>query len=335
MTYYYRPIVMSGATRPHYARQLAGGPFWFDRVERLSRTAPAEIIDANKIPQDVLDRLCSERAPMAGLGFDGAPNLMGILNVTPDSFSDGGKFTAPDAAIAHTKRMIDDGADIIDIGGESTRPGAAFVPEEDEIARTAPVIAALRETTAVPISIDTRKAGVAREAVAKGANLLNDVAAATFDPAMFDVAAETQMPICLMHAQGDPKTMQDAPTYDDVVLDVFDFLSVRVEAAIAAGVPRSRIMVDPGIGFGKTTAHNIALLDKISIFHSLGCVILLGASRKRFIGEITATETAEDRVIGSVAVAVHGMMQGVQVLRVHDINETNQAIRLQKTLIGM
>ena len=335
MTYYYRPIVMSGPKRTPPARTLAGGKFWFDRVERISRGAPSEFIDAADVPHDVLNRLCTARPPMAGVSFDGAPCLMGILNVTPDSFSDGGKFNAPDAAIAHTTQMLHDGAGIIDIGGESTRPGAALVPEGVEISRTAPVIAALRRAGDAPISIDTRKASVARAAVENGANLLNDVAAATFDPAMFDVAAETGTPICLMHAQGDPKTMQDAPTYDNVVLDVFDFLAERVDAAVAAGVPRHQIMVDPGIGFGKNTAHNIALLDKISIFHGLGCVVLLGASRKRFIGEITGAETAEDRVIGSVAVAIHGMMQGVQVLRVHDINETKQAIRLQKTLIGM
>jgi len=334
MTYYYRPIVMSDITRPASAQPLAGGRFWFDRLERMSRDAPSEIIDANDVPQDVLAHLCDERADMAGLSFD-APTLMGILNVTPDSFSDGGKFAALDAATAHAAEMIGAGAGMIDIGGESTRPGATLVPEPLEIERTAPVIAALRRSNDVPISIDTRKAAVARAAVDAGATLLNDVAAGTFDPAMFDVAVETNTPICLMHALGDPKTMQDAPAYDNVVLDVFDFLAERVEAAVAAGVPRGQIMVDPGIGFGKTTDHCVALMDKIALFHSLGCVVLLGASRKRFIGEITGTETAEDRVIGSVAVALHGMMQGVQLLRVHDIKETNQAIRLQKTLIGM
>ena len=334
MTYYYRPIVMSDTTRPASAQTLAGGRFWFDRLERMSRDAPSEIIDANDVPQDVLAHLCDERADMAGLSFD-APTLMGILNVTPDSFSDGGKFAALDAATAHAAEMIGAGAGMIDIGGESTRPGATLVPEPLEIERTAPVIAALRRSNDVPISIDTRKAAVARAAVDAGATLLNDVAAGTFDPAMFDVAVETNTPICLMHALGDPKTMQDAPAYDNVVLDVFDFLAERVEAAVAAGVPRGQIMVDPGIGFGKTTDHCVALMDKIALFHSLGCVVLLGASRKRFIGEITGTETAEDRVIGSVAVALHGMMQGVQLLRVHDIKETNQAIRLQKTLIGM
>lgn len=334
MTYYYRPIVMSDTTRPASAQTLAGGRFWFDRLERMSRDAPSEIIDANDVPQHVLAHLCDERADMAGLSFD-APTLMGILNVTPDSFSDGGKFAALDAATAHAAEMIGAGAGMIDIGGESTRPGATLVPEPLEIERTAPVIAALRRSNDVPISIDTRKAAVARAAVDAGATLLNDVAAGTFDPAMFDVAVETNTPICLMHALGDPKTMQDAPAYDNVVLDVFDFLAERVEAAVAAGVPRGQIMVDPGIGFGKTTDHCVALMDKIALFHSLGCVVLLGASRKRFIGEITGTETAEDRVIGSVAVALHGMMQGVQLLRVHDIKETNQAIRLQKTLIGM
>jgi dihydropteroate synthase len=259
---------------------------------------------------------------------------MGILNVTPDSFSDGGLFEDPSVAVAHAREMQTAGVDIIDIGGESTRPGAAVVPVAQEIARTAPVIAAIRTQSAVPISIDTRKAPVAQAAIAAGAGLINDVAALGFDPDLARVAVDAGVPVCLMHAQGDPATMQHDPRYDDVLLDVYDFLAARVAVAEAAGIPRDRIVVDPGIGFGKTVAHNLALLGGLALFHGLGCPILLGASRKRFIGTIAGADNAADRVAGSVAVAVHGVRQGVQILRVHDTYETRQAVDLELAING-
>jgi len=203
---------------------------------------------------------------------------------------------------------------------------------EDEIARTAPVIAALRATLDVPLSIDTRKAPVAQAALDAGATLVNDVAAFTYDPDMARVTANAGAPCCLMHAQGDPATMQDAPIYDNVVLDVYDFLNTRIQVAEAAGVKRSNIIVDPGIGFGKTLDHNLALLKNLSLFHGLGCAVLLGASRKRFIGAIGNAPNAQERIPGSLAVALHGVSQGMQILRVHDTLETKQAISLHMAL---
>jgi dihydropteroate synthase len=228
------------------------------------------------------------------------------------------------------------GADVLDIGGESTRPGAAEVELAEEVARTAPVIAALRAGgLGVLISIDTRKAAVAKAALAAGAGIVNDVAAMGFDPAMAGVVAAAGAPIILMHAVKTPATMQDDPRYDDVLLDVYDFLKDRIAVAEAAGIPLARIMVDPGIGFGKTAAHNLTLIRGLSLFHDLGVPVLLGASRKRFIGTIGGEDQADRRMPGSVAVALAGVAQGAQVLRVHDVAETRQALRLWQAVNGV
>lgn len=334
MTAYYRPIVQTDAVRPRGALPVAGGWAWFDRAERLTRDGTRELVPVSDIPDDVAQAISAPRPDMARLSFD-APRLMGILNVTPDSFSDGGQFNDAERALAQAGRLVVDGADILDIGGESTRPGAAEVPVAEEITRTAPVIAALRASgAAVPISIDTRKAAVGQAALDAGADLVNDVAAFTFDADLAGVAAQAGAPVCLMHAQGDPQTMQKDPRYDDVLLDVYDFLKNRIAAAEAEGIPRARIMVDPGIGFGKTLDHNLTLLRGLSLFHALGCPILLGASRKRFIGTLGNAPEARDRMPGSVAVALAGVSQGAQVLRVHDVAETRQALALHRALIG-
>ncbi|WP_417247997.1 dihydropteroate synthase [Celeribacter sp.] len=326
-TAYYRPIPSTDPARPEGALTLAGGWTWFDRVEVLSRGEAPRIVVAADLPDPVRHRLTAPRPPLAGLDLS-RPNLMGILNTTPDSFSDGGKFNAPAAAIEHALEMVRDGADILDVGGESTRPGAAYVSEGEEINRTAPIIAAIRGELSAPISIDTRKAAVAQAALEAGADLVNDVYAFTHDPALAGVTADAGAPVCLMHAQGDPEVMQDNPHYDDVLLDVYDFLEARIRVAEAAGINRARIVVDPGIGFGKTRAHNLALLQRLSLFHGLGCAVLLGASRKRFIGVIGNAPDPLDRVHGSVAVALAGVAQGVQITRVHDIKETKQALAL-------
>ena len=331
---YYRPLVQCGGDRPDDALTLAGGWCWFSRVAVHRRDGDAQVIAASDLPEETRARLTAPRPAISGMGMD-APRIMGILNVTPDSFSDGGLFADPGAALTHAQAMEKAGADIIDIGGESTRPGAADVPIADEIARTAPVIAAIRAGSSAPISIDTRKAPVAQAAIDAGAGLVNDVAAFTHDPALADVTARSGLPVCLMHAQGDPATMQQDPHYDDVLLDVYDFLTERVAVAEAAGIPRDRIVVDPGIGFGKTLNHNLTLLRGLSLFHGLGCAILLGASRKRFIGTIGGADLASDRMAGSVAVALHGLRQGVQILRVHDTYETRQAMDLEMAINGV
>ncbi len=327
MKTYYRPIVQTDLHRPQGALPLAGGEAWFSQVQVLTRTAPPQLIDASALPDKVRDRLTGARAMIAGLDM-GQPQVMGILNVTPDSFSDGGRFAGIEPAIQHARAMVRDGATIIDIGGESTRPGADEIAPDVEIQRTAPVISALRDHLQVAISIDTRKAPVARAAVAAGANLVNDVAGFTFDPELAPFCAGQNLPVCVMHAQGDPQTMQHNPRYDDVLLDVYDFLEDRVETLVGQGISRQQITIDPGIGFGKTLAHNLRLLNGISLFHGLGCAILLGVSRKKFIGTIGNAPETDDRMPGSVAVALAGVAQGVQILRVHDVKETTSALAL-------
>ncbi|WP_316012977.1 dihydropteroate synthase [Roseobacter sp. HKCCA0434] len=325
-----RPLVQSGP-RPPEALPLAGGALWFAQAELLHRDAPSRIVPARDLPDDLLDRLTSPRTDIAGLPMD-RPQIMGILNVTPDSFSDGGRHEG-EAALARARQMVADGAAILDIGGESTRPGAATVPEKAEIARVLPVIEAVRGAgLKTPISIDTRKAEIARRALDAGADLFNDVSALSYDVASLDVAVASGAPVCLMHAQGDPRTMQDAPRYDDVLLDVYDWLADRIANCEAAGLPRSRIVVDPGIGFGKTLAHNLALLRGLSLFHGLGCPILLGASRKRFIGTIGGADAADARDPGSHAVMLDAARQGAQILRVHDTAGAAQSLALWRAL---
>ena len=259
------------------------------------------------------------------------PLIMGVLNVTPDSFSDGGNFLAPEAAIAHAKQLVETGADIIDIGGESTRPGALTVWEGEEKDRVLPVIEALKDL-GVPISIDTRRASVMREALKAGAQIINDISALTADPESLEVAAQSAAPVVLMHSQGDPQTMQDDPRYADVLLDVYDYLDDRVEAALAAGIKRQNIIVDPGIGFGKTVRHNTALINGLGLFQGLGCAVQLGVSRKRFIGALSREEPAQERLGGSLAAGLAGQSAGAHILRVHDVRETRQALAVIRGL---
>lgn len=318
---------MTDPARPEAALPLAGGWCWFSQVEVIQRGQVSQVIPASALDAETRDRLARPRADFGTLSMD-RPRLMGILNITPDSFSDGGQFLRPDAALMQARRMAG-GADILDIGGESTRPGAVEVDADEEIARTAPVIAALRAGgLELPISIDTRKASVAAAAFAAGATILNDVTALQFDPAMAAVAAASDRPVILMHSVATPATMQDDPHYDDVLLDVYDALAARMAEAMAAGIPHSKIAIDPGIGFGKSLAHNVALLARLSLFHNLGVPVLLGASRKRFIGTISAEADAQKRLPGSLAVALAGVAQGMQMIRVHDVAETRQALSL-------
>ena len=331
MTAYFRPIPMTDPARPPGALPLAGGWCWFDRAERLSRDAPPTIVRLSEVPPDLLARLSAPRDPIAGLTLD-TPRVMGILNLTPDSFSDGGLFADSQAGVAQAHAMARQGAHILDLGGESTRPGARELPPEEEAARVLPVLRALAGTP-LPLSIDTRKAAVARTALDAGAVLVNDVSALRFDPAMASVARDAQG-LCLMHAQGTPETMQADPRYDDVLLDIYDHLEERVAHAESHGIPRARILVDPGLGFGKTLQHNVSLLRRLSLYHGLGCGILIGASRKGFIGVLGGEAQARNRMPGSLAVALHAARQGAQVLRVHDVGETTQALRLLTAVIG-
>lgn len=316
MTTYFRPIP-DPDTAPSRWR-LAGGWTGFSRFERLQRGAAPVVTD--HAPDDVIAALTAPRAPVLGQTMD-RPRIMGIVNATPDSFSDGGNHDP----VSHARDLIAAGADMLDIGGESTRPGAAEVPVSEEIARITPVIHAM---TGAAISVDTRKAEVAKAALDAGAGLINDVSGFDFDPALPGLVAARAVPVCLMHAQGLPATMQDDPRYDDVLLDVYDALANRIARAEAAGIPRDRIVIDPGIGFGKTQAHNLAILRRISLYHGLGCAILLGVSRKRFIGTIGGAEAVTDRMPGTLAITLAAVAQGIQIHRVHDVAAIRQGLAL-------
>jgi dihydropteroate synthase len=332
---YLRPLPCAPA-RPN-ARPLAGGLFGFREVEVLRRDAVPQILPVDAIEAlypdaaGTLAWMSRPRPPVAGLDL-ARPRIMGVVNATPDSFSDGGMLADAAAAVAHGVALAEAGADILDIGGESTRPGARPVGLQQELDRVMPVIAGLKAAGCrVPVSIDTRKAAVAEAALAAGAAMFNDVSALTHDPRSMAVARRAPS-ICLMHARDDPRTMQDDPRYDNVLLDVYDFLELRIAAAEAAGIPRGRIVVDPGIGFGKTLDHNLVLLRRLSLFHGLGCAVMLGVSRKRFIGTLSGVVDARDRTHGSVAAGLAGLAQGVQFLRVHDVAETRQALEVWQAI---
>jgi len=260
------------------------------------------------------------------------PAIMGIVNVTPDSFSDGGLHATPDDAIAQGLRLAEEGAAILDIGGESTRPGSDAVPEEVELARVIPVIEALAGAGHI-VSIDTRKAPVMRQAARAGAQIINDVSALGYESHGLAVAAELGLPVILMHAQGDPKTMQHNPVYVDAALDVHDWLEARIVACEKAGIPRDRLIVDPGIGFGKTLTHNLEILQQTTLFHGLGVALMIGISRKSFMTRLTGEKTPARRISGSLGGAVHAALNGAHMIRVHDVEATRQALAVARAIV--
>lgn len=274
-----------------------------------------------------LEGFAAPRQPVAGLAMD-RPRIMGIVNVTPDSFSDGGSFATAREAIAHGKRLDEEGADFLDIGGESTRPGSDPVPVDEELRRVMPVVEGLLGRVRARLSIDTRKAEVMRRCALAGIHMLNDVSALSFDAGSLRVAAETRLPVVLMHTQGEPKTMQTNPRYANVLLDVFDALAGRIETCLRAGIQKQRIIVDPGIGFGKSVGHNLEILAGLGLLHGLGVTLLVGVSRKSFIGSLTGAIDPADRLAGSIAGALAGVAQGAGILRVHDVAATRQALVL-------
>ena len=321
--------------------RLAGGMCWFSMVELIAvegndRTS-TELVPVEGVESRFDDGTAAQWAaltaprPPLKLGervirLD-QPQVMGIVNATPDSFSDGGQF--PDAASAAEAgaRMAADGAAIIDVGGESTRPGARSIWEGDEIERIVPVIRQLADGGAA-VSVDTRKADVMTPAVEAGARMINDVSALTYDGRSAQVAAGLNVPVVLMHHRGAPEVMQDDPRYDDVLVEVYVWLEERIGAAEAAGVPRERILIDPGFGFGKNVGHNLELMNGLALFHSLGCPLVVGASRKRTIGALSNEAPADKRLGGGIAFAMKAADQGAQILRVHDVFETVQALRV-------
>lgn len=257
---------------------------------------------------------------------------MGILNLTPDSFSDGGRFTQEEAISAQIKIMLDSGADLIDVGGESTRPYAEPVSTDEELRRVLPAIACLRALhRRIPISIDTTKAEVAHQALAAGADIINDVSALRFDPAMIQIAVAHKAPVIIMHMRKTPKDMQDEPVYNDVIQEIMDFLTERISWATEQGLDRQQIIVDPGLGFGKTTAHNLTILKNLRAFKALGCPLLVGHSRKAFIGKLLALET-QDRDLATAIISSYCASQGADILRVHEVGKTMQAVRLHEAI---
>ncbi len=277
-----------------------------------------------------LIRLNAPRKPFAGLTLD-RPRIMGVVNVTPDSFSDGGDFADAKTAIAHALALREAGADILDIGGESTRPRSDPVPVEEELRRVIPVVKTLTRAGAL-VSIDTRRARVMKEAIAAGATIVNDVTALTGDPDSLAAVAEAKVGVVLMHMQGEPKSMQENPTYADAPRDIRDYFVDRLAACAMAGIPSERIVVDPGIGFGKNDRHNIELIRDLGVFHDLGVAVLLGVSRKSFIGRLSRKEPAKQRLPGSLAAGLAGLDRGAQILRVHDVEETRQALAIWQAL---
>jgi dihydropteroate synthase len=264
----------------------------------------------------------------AGMQLDlSRPRVMGILNVTPDSFSDGGDFVSPEMAILHAEQMLLDGADIIDIGGESTRPGADAISEQQELDRVVPVIEAIKQRLSVVVSIDTNKPAVMRDAVAAGAGLINDVMALQA-PGALETASQLNVPICLMHMQGKPRTMQQQPEYADVVSDIMAFFQQRIGECVAAGIPQERLLLDPGFGFGKTLEHNLSLLKELGKFLHLSLPLLVGISRKSMIGAILDNAPVDARLYGSLAAAVLAIEKGASIIRVHDVRPTVDALKV-------
>jgi dihydropteroate synthase len=325
--------------------RLAGGMNWFAAAELLhldghvrtsSELLPVEGIEA-RFDDELASQWAALTSPRTPLQLGertvrlDQPQVMGIVNVTPDSFSDGGQFADANAAAEAGADMAGAGAAIIDVGGESTRPGAKLVWEGDEIERIAPVIRQLA-AGGTAVSADTCKADVMTAALGAGARLINDVSALTYDDRSAATVAAASVPVILMHHQGAPETMQDNPRYDDVLIEVYQWLKERIEGAVAAGIARDRILVDPGFGFGKNVAHNLELMNGLALFHSLGCPMVVGASRKRTIGALSGEAPASQRLGGSVAFALKAAEQGVQILRVHDVPETIQALRIWRGL---
>jgi dihydropteroate synthase len=325
--------------------RLAGGLNFFAAAELLRieghKRVSTELVPVEGIETRFDDHLAAQwsalTAPRQPLQLGertvrlDQPQVMGILNVTPDSFSDGGQHADATAAIEAGVEMAGAGAAILDVGGESTRPGAQPVWAQDEIERVRPVVERLAAGGSA-VSIDTRKSEVMTAALQAGARLVNDVSALTFDPRSAEVVAASGAPVILMHHLGSPETMQQDPRYDDVLVEVYVWLEERIAAAVAAGIDRSRILIDPGFGFGKTVAHNLELMNGLAMFHSLGCPLVLGASRKRTIGALSNEAAADRRLGGSIAFAINAVEQGAQLLRVHDVPETVQALRIWRGL---
>ena len=327
MTSYFRPIVRTGSPRSQHSIFLAETNYWVSEAEEIKYGKETKLVSINDVPDWWKKRWLKKRSDILGMEF-GFPKLMGILNITPDSFSDGGNHVKLDVALNQAKFMEENGVDIIDIGGESTRPGALTVPISEEIKRIEPVITGISARSKIPISVDTRKSKVASAARKAGASMVNDVSGFTFDPNLLAYCSKYKLPVCVMHMKGSPENMQNNPKYENILIEVFDFLENQIGTLVQAGISRDQIIADVGIGFGKNIGHNLALIKNISLFHGLGVPLLLGVSRKSIISNVARVEKPSDRVHGSISLAISALGQGVQVFRVHDVAETRQAFDL-------
>ena len=312
--------------------RIQGGTTAFNSFRVIQRNKKPRVISTSEVKEEFLDRFTSKPISMLGLSFE-TPAVMGILNVTPDSFYDGEKFFTEKQFVEKGLHLLKIGCTVLDIGGESTRPGAKEVSSTIEIERIMGVIKKIKKSVpSAIISVDTRKSIVAEKALEAGASMVNDISAGSFDKEMFEVVAKHRAGICLMHSQGLPENMQNKPHYDEILLDIYDYFEEKITEAQSKGIPREKIVIDPGLGFGKKLHHNLEIINKISLFLGLGLPVMIGISRKSFIGEIISEREPSERLIGSVAAMLTTLNRGVNIVRVHDVKEAADAIKVWNTL---
>ena len=312
--------------------RIQGGPTVFNSFRVIQRNKKPRVISTSEVKEEFLDRFTSKPISMLGLSFE-TPAVMGILNVTPDSFYDGEKFFTEKQFVEKGLHLLKIGCTVLDIGGESTRPGAKEVSATIEIERIMGVIEKIKNSVpSAIISVDTRKSMVAEKALQAGATIVNDISAGSFDKKMFEVVAKHRAGICLMHSRGIPENMQNMPYYDDILLDIYDYFEEKIAEAQSKGIPREKIVIDPGIGFGKKLHHNLEIINKISLFLGLGLPVMIGVSRKSFIGEIINERDPSERLTGSLVAMLTTLNRGVNIVRVHDVKEAADAIKVWNTL---
>ena len=314
--------------------------FSFSQIEIITRDSKKiiDLKDIKKLPKTLKEKInkdlkiiIKKNKNFSNLNFKKIPNIMGILNITPDSFSDGGKFNKKKKGLNHAFNLFKFGADIVDVGGESTRPGSKSISEKEEWNRIEKIIKRIGKK--IPLSLDTRKANIMNKGIKIGIKLINDVSGLSYDSKTVDVLKKNKSPFIIQHSQGSPENMQNNPKYKDELLDIYDFFEEKIEFLRSKGIKHNNIIVDPGIGFGKNLQHNINLIKRVSIFHTLGFPILLGLSRKKFIKDLSGKNDTKERMGGTIASSLYSMMQGVQIIRIHDVNELRQSIKVFRQLI--
>ena len=325
---YFFPEMNSLESGGEHFHTVYGRDTVFNSFRVIERNKDTKVISTSEVKKDFLNRFISKPNSTIGLNFE-TPIIMGILNVTPDSFYDGESLFSDKQFVEKGLRLLQTGCDILDVGGESTRPGAIEVPLGEELERVEGVIKKIKICSpSAIISVDTRKANVAEKALQAGASIVNDISAGSFDKNMFNVVEKYNAGICLMHSQGLPEKMQENPYYDNVILDIYDYLEARITEAERNGISREQIIVDPGIGFGKSFRHNLEIIKKVSLFLGLGCPLMLGLSRKSFIGDIISERLPAGRLVGSIAAILETLRNGVHIFRVHDVKDTVDAIKV-------